>query len=82
MDNGANCLFVKGSVPGPDNGIVRIWDSKNKATLDRFLAIKTANINGDRNIILPYPTVDSDANLPREYIAPVVKTDPLLIGEE
>jgi hypothetical protein len=82
VDNGANCIFVKGSVPGPDSGIVRIWDSKNKATLDRFLAIKAANMNGDRSIILPYPTVDSDANLPRDYITPAVKTDPLLIEEE
>ena len=83
MDNAANCIFVRGSIPGPDNGIVRVWDSRNGVTVQRFLAIQVANGNGDRSTILPYPTVDSNANLPREYVAPVVeKADPLLIKEE
>lgn len=82
VDNAANCIFVRGSVPGPDNGIIRIWDSKDKVTIQRFLSIQAANVKGDNDIILPYPTIDSDAKLPREYVAPAVEMDPLSIKEE
>lgn len=30
IDNGLNCLLVRGSVPGPDNQIVRINDNWRK----------------------------------------------------
>jgi len=30
IDNGLNCIMVRGCVPGPDNQIVRIQDNWNK----------------------------------------------------
>lgn len=78
VDNSANCLLVRGSVPGPDGGIVRVWDSIHRQSTKRFLEIRNAK-QGEQP--LPFPTVDPNAELPREYTAPAPSVDPLVVKE-
>ena len=80
VDNGANCLLVRGSVPGPDGGVVRVWDSAHRQSTKRFLEIRNAK-KGSAEQSLPFPTADPNAKLPREYFAPAPSVDPLVVKE-
>ena len=71
IDTALNCLWVKGAVPGHDNSIIRVIDSK--CPENRELFAKAAP---------PLPTISSHLKLPREMEAPSIHSkDPLKIGE-
>lgn len=69
IDTALNCIWVRGAVPGHDNSVLRIVDSKCPA--NHALFSKTPP---------PYPThlLVGEDKLPRELIAPPLQTvDPL-----
>ena len=70
-DTSLNCLWVRGSIPGHDNSVVRILDSKCKENLTLFQ--KTPP---------PFPTISNLVKLAREIDAPTVEgKDPLKLGD-
>ena len=71
IDTALNCLWVNGAVPGHDNSIIRVIDSKCPENRELFEKIKP-----------PVPTISPDSKLPRELEAPSINSkDPLKIGE-
>ena len=71
IDTALNCLWVKGAVPGHDNSIIRVIDSKCPENRELFGKVPP-----------PVPTISADSKLPRELEAPAIDSkDPLKIGE-
>lgn len=71
IDTALNCLWVNGAVPGHDNSIIRVIDSKCPENRELFAKVP-----------LPVPTISSDLKLPREMEAPAFYSkDPLKLGE-
>ncbi|EGF78386.1 hypothetical protein BATDEDRAFT_13292 [Batrachochytrium dendrobatidis JAM81] len=62
IDNQYNLIYVKGGVPGPENGYLRVTDSIKKGWFKKTFP---------ENAIVPFPTYLGDVTtLPRESIAP------------
>ena len=71
VDTALNCLWLKGAVPGHDNSIVRILDSKCPENRELF-----------KQTCPPFPTISDKIKLPREIDAPTIGTkDPLKLGD-
>lgn len=73
VDTALNCLWVRGAVPGHDNSIIRILDSKCPENRELFLKSPP-----------PFPTIspDNGVKLPRILDAPDTETkDPLKLGD-
>lgn len=69
VDTALNCLWVRGPVPGPDNSILRVIDSKCP---ENVKLLQSA----------PFPTCDT-SKLPRNLDAPTISTkDPLKLGDD
>ena len=74
VDTALNCLWVKGCIPGHDNSILRILDSKCPENLKLFHSSNP-----------PFPTIFDDIalKLPRQLDAPAIDSkDPLKFGSE
>ena len=71
VDTALNCLWVKGAIPGHDNSIIRILDSK--CPENRAIFHKTPP---------PFPTISTKFKLPRELnSAPLNSKDSLKTEE-
>lgn len=68
VDVERNLLYVKGTVPGNNGGIVRVTDARKKKP----------------TVALPYPTfiADADEELPSEIMAPHGDIDPYNYDEK
>ncbi len=72
IDTALNCLWVKGSVPGHDNSILRVLDSKCPENRKLF---------SETNV--PFPTISESSHLPRQMDAPTIDLkDPLKYTED
>lgn len=72
VDTALNCLWVKGSVPGHDNSILRVLDSKCPENRKLFAETRP-----------PFPTISDDIKLPRLLDAPSIEIkDPLKYSED
>lgn len=75
IDTALNCLWVKGSIPGHDNSIVRILDSKCPENQKLF-----------KEKSPPFPTISEteiNVKLPRHLDAPAIELkDPLNLNED
>lgn len=77
VDNEANCIMVRGCVPGHDGAFLRVWDCETKANKELFTQLQQNAESGD-GLFLPYPSSDWRIQLPRAFVAPTKDTkDPL-----
>lgn len=79
IDTLHNVIYVKGAVPGPPGGFVRVVDAKKKVGWKaRARATKGINQDGEvlegiRGLPMPVGTVEMARGMPREVVAQVAK---------
>lgn len=89
VDSWANCIWVKGCVPGHDSSILKVWDAKYEKSWSRWHQVieqvrngdggMTSDNGGNNYVYVPYPTfaTQEHPNLPRIFDAPSPAKDPL-----